>query len=320
MGRRAACLVVVALLGLAALGGSVRASFPGPRGYVAFLKWGAGNEGNIWVANRNGANPRRVTGGATTTRRVEEWSPSFFPDGQRFAYVSMDSRRFNIYVKAVTDTDPSDPGDPVFPARQGTWINSLAVDKTGNRIVYVADLGDEELFSIGVDGTDQRRLTNNGARDLQPDVSPRNGTIAFVRRLGRRNQEIFTMHADGSGLKRLTHSREVEVAPSFSPSGRKIVYSQRVGRALRGGAQGAAADWTIFVMNADGSQKRRLTPRSVSGENPVFSPDGRSILFQRWDGSHSELAVMRVDGTHIQRFLRGSPGHFDEASPDWGRG
>jgi TolB protein len=56
------------------------------------------------------------------------------------------------------------------------------------------------------------------------------------------------MNADGSEQTRLTKNRSFDEYPSWSPDGKKIAFES-----LRDG------NWEIYVMNADGSEKKRLS-------------------------------------------------------------
>ncbi|MDE0084142.1 MAG: DPP IV N-terminal domain-containing protein [Candidatus Poribacteria bacterium] len=62
----------------------------------------------------------------------------------------------------------------------------------------------------------------------------------------------------------------------------------------------------IYVMNDDGSGRRRLTKNTVSKDkHPRWSPDGKTIAFTRRIDkkrqSSSELFIMNADGTNVQR-------------------
>ena len=74
--------------------------------------------------------------------------------------------------------------------------------------------------------------------------------------------------------------------PAWSPDGRRIVFSS-----TRDG------DPEVYVMNADGSEPRRLTTTPGRDAHPSWSPDGRTIAFQspRQDG-HTRLFLMNSDG------------------------
>ena len=94
-----------------------------------------------------------------------------------------------------------------------------------------------------------------------------NGAIAFER-----GCQVWTMTASGKRQKRVASlPRRCANLPNWSPDGRKLLYSQR----LRSQATG----WEIYVMNANGTGKRRLTRNSVPDVSPAFSPNGRRIVF-----------------------------------------
>jgi TolB protein len=67
----------------------------------------------------------------------------------------------------------------------------------------------------------------------------------------------------------------------------------------------------IYVMQADGSNVRRLTTTlpGRTTQNPAWSPDGEQIAFASTrDGDSAttgwDIYVMRADGTNIQRLTR----------------
>ena len=74
------------------------------------------------------------------------------------------------------------------------------------------------------------------------------------------------MSADGRGVRTLAESLDVRGAPSWSPDGKWIAVAARFGDAVR-----------VFKVPVDGGPPVRLVD-SVSS-NPVWSPNGRFILF-----------------------------------------
>jgi len=108
---------------------------------------------------------------------------------------------------------------------------------------------------------------------------------------------------------RLTAVRDAY--PYWSPDGKQIVFqSDRHDRMM--------GDRDIYVMDADGTNIRRLLHRAESDETPVWSPDGSKILFSSYvTDENNELFVMNVDGTGLTQLTDdpGRDGH-QKYSPD----
>ncbi len=79
--------------------------------------------------------------------------------------------------------------------------------------------------------------------------------------------------------------------PQFSPDGKRIVFTVKEDFLEEG-----KSNTDIYLINADGSQVRRLTSDPAADTKPLFSPDGMSILFtsNRKDGSQAWL--MSLEG------------------------
>lgn len=113
---------------------------------------------------------------------------------------------------------------------------------------------------------------------------------------------LFVVSPDGSAMRRLSDDLHL-FQPDWSPDGSRIVFveSQR-----RGGGE-------LSLMDADGSNIRRLTATPAEEGMPAWSPDGSRIAFVR-DGS---LWVMDADGTGQVRLLQPGDPRVYEAYPSW---
>jgi Tol biopolymer transport system component len=120
---------------------------------------------------------------------------------------------------------------------------------------------------------------------------------------------VYVMNPDGSGQRRLANGAAdpgpgcgSEGDPAWSPDGRKIAIA---GINLDGKSG-------IYVMNADGSGQRELTP----GGSPAWSPDGRKIAYTTVRDGTLEVDVVNADGSG--KFgLPGSDGLFFAGAPAW---
>jgi Tol biopolymer transport system component len=112
-----------------------------------------------------------------------------------------------------------------------------------------------------------------------------------------------------ASVARLTAVRDAY--PYWSPDGKRIVFqSDRHDRMM--------GDRDIYIMDADGTNIKRLIHREESDETPVWSPDGSKILFSSYiTEENNELFLINVDGTGVTRLTNdpGRDGH-QKFSPD----
>jgi TolB protein len=166
----------------------------------------------------------------------------------------------------------------------------------GSQLAYRHQTGDDgttEIFLMDADGSRQRNLTRNDVADWGPAWEPDGSRIAFNSAMGTEGFGLFgyAMSPDGSGLRRLSH-HYVEY-PAWSPDGARIAFM-----AQEPGASGDNPDYNVFVMNADGSDVRRLTTTPGSDGWPEWSSDGSRIVFSstRDDCSISDAPDCRSTG------------------------
>jgi hypothetical protein len=108
----------------------------------------------------------------------------------------------------------------------------------------------------------------------------------------RFDTEIYVMDADGSDQRRLTSSPGEDIDPVWSPDGRRVAFASA--RQQPPSTPDDPYRWDIWVIDADGSNPRRVTFDGHASE-PAWSPDGQSIAYvsQREDGS--DIFVTGVD-------------------------
>ena len=161
------------------------------------------------------------------------------------------------------------------------------------------------VFMVKPDGSGERQVTHPqpGFVDRNPDWSPDGRRIAFERQSDNYD-EIFVVNADGTGLHQLTHNPPgkscdtggtCNSSPAWSPDGKQIAFSRASGP-IRNDLIDEVA---LYVMNADGSGLRQVTQktrphRGEDGE-PQWSPNGRRLLFQRWN----VRGAMPTDGVAV---------------------
>lgn len=182
----------------------------------------------------------------------------------------------------------------------------------GNEIFFYSNRdGNPEIYKIKPDGSNLERLTNHPSNDVLPNPSPDGRSIVFNSNRDTLNRNIYVMDSDGSNVKHLTLNSFYEESPDWSPDGREIIFT----RQLRDPNDTShAANGEIHIMNADGSNIRRLTFKDGYDSGAAFSSDGKKIAFY---GSHNnlwDLYIMDSDGSNLYNLTQDSTECY---SPNW---
>lgn len=152
----------------------------------------------------------------------------------------------------------------------------------GGVVFYSARDGhsNNQIYAMNPDGSNQLRITNDLASDVDPDISPNGQEIVFTSNLAG-NNDIFVLSS--SGAINLTSSPANDEWARWSPNGKQIVFdSNRTGGVFE-----------IYLMNEDGSGTTRLTDLPVLSRYPSWSPDGKQIIFRHG----IDIYTMNADGS-----------------------
>jgi Tol biopolymer transport system component len=232
----------------------------------------------ILTMDTDGRNVRRVSTGAGRTTCAY-----FFPSGKRIVYSS------------THHLDPACPAPPDMSRG------------------YVWGLYDFDVFSADADGANLVQLTSTPGYDAEATISADGSRIVFTS-VRDGDLEIYVMDADGSNLRRLTHEPGYDGGAFFSADGRQIVYRARHPesdeelsdyRALLAAGLIRPGVLDIYVMDADGSNKRRITDAAGASFAPFPHPNGRQIIFSSNmhdpAGRNFDLYLINLDGSGLER-------------------
>lgn len=245
--------------------------------------------GTLHVANADGTGLRRLSS-------VDGAGPAWSPDGGMIAFTAHDYRG-GVYVV------PVDGGSTKAVAGEGHW--GATWSPAGDRLAFG---GDERIVLADRAGSIVGEIAMPGLAPVGLAWSPDGSRIAFVDDRGA----AYVVRFDGSSLERIAtpgHSLE-DVVPTWSPDGQLLAF---------------ADDEGVWVANADGLDKRRLTPglSGVEPTSPVWSPGGTELAFvrERFDGSHErDIFVVDVDGRNLRQLTRAFPDGGDNDPPSWTAG
>ena len=239
---------------------------------------GQGTCDQIFTMRADGTDVRQVsTGGGRTTCAY------YFPSGDRILYSS------------TRHVGPDCPPEPDMSRG------------------YVWGLYDYDIYVARADGSEPVPITRTPGYDAEATLSPDGSRIVFTS-VRDGDLDIYTMNPDGAGVVRLTDTPGYDGGPFFSPDGTKIVYRAHHPtdpaeltdyRSLLARSHIRPTRLEIWVMDADGSNKRQLTSNGAANFAPYFHPDGRRILFASNQheprGRNFDLYLIGIDGTGLER-------------------
>lgn len=227
------------------------------------------------------------------------WSP----DGSMIAFVAVTVSGADAFENLwVMNADGTNSRELARNASAPTW------SPDGSSLAYFSSsLSDPHVRVISLDGTGDRRLTNDPVAAFQPAWSPDGSRIAIVT-LGAK--DLLLINPDGTGLVNLTPAGTDDDSPTWSPDGSRIAFNT--------GPENQPLESDIAVVNPDGSGRSVLTSNPGFDLSPSWSADGSRIVFESSATGDSEIFVMNADGTG-QMNLTNRPGAHD-TEPDWSRG
>lgn len=178
---------------------------------------------------------------------------------------------------------------------------------------YVWGIDPYDIYVTDIDGKNMKRLTNYGVYTAEGVLSPDGKRIVFTS-LKDGDLDIYTMNVDGSDVKRLTTTPGYDGGPWWSPDGTKIVYRAwhydnekdlQAYKDLLAKRMIRPNRMELYVMNADGSDQRRITNLGGANFGPSWTPDGQRIIFssnhKNPRSRNFDLFTVKLDGTGLEQ-------------------
>lgn len=204
---------------------------------VAFVR----DEG-IYVMNADGADFERVT-----ARHPGTEDPAWSPDGRRLAFSAESATGFALNVVNIDGT-----GLRELHAVENAYIGAPAFSPDGKQIAMSVDPsatgGQLDIWRMNSDGSGLRQVTRTTGDEGSAGWARDGKRLLF----GAGGTGILTVNPDGSGLRKIMGDRlgADTLAALWAPDGERIAWTAK----FEGGAGSE-----IFVMNADGSELKKIT-------------------------------------------------------------
>ena len=167
----------------------------------------------------------------------------------------------------------------------------------GEHILYL-NWDEENSYDIWImdkDGANKRAAIASSAYEGLAEWSPDGRKIVFESNQDG-NFEIFVMDLETMKVEKLTNSTEHAAMPSWSFDGTRIAYQS---------SEGGAGRSQIFVMNADGTNKKQLTDYDVAffDGDPIWCPNDTCIFFIRYIGGTPKIMHLNLQDLSVTPFF-----------------
>ncbi len=226
------------------------------------------------------------------------------------------------------------------------FSSAQAATLPAGKILYIdsAAANTNYLATINPDGTGKVRLTTAFNNIMFPRFNESSGWIGFTNKTPEMGSEIYLLNKTGDRVRRVLTGAAFE---DFSPDGKFFLYTTCDGKAelyvyslerkqankISQDLKVTAANWSadgawvaVSALSDDGTSdlylistlaqgiKRLTATEKVNESFPVFSKDGKFIVYFTDRHGENELEYLAVDQTEVQRpIVRGI---YPSLSPD----
>ncbi len=168
-------------------------------------------------------------------------------------------------------------------------------DGPTGKIVFTCQIykvqASNQVCVINADGTGFRRLTTDDSRQhYYPSLSPDGNSVVYAAFREENIYELYEMDLATGNVKQLTRKLGVLNAPEISPDGQFITFMRWTSNPDK---------YQIMVMERNGENPNNIP--KITGWDPTWSPNGKSILFASDMKGSIQLYVVKENGSGLHQ-------------------
>lgn len=274
-------------------------------GKIAFISDVDGDY-EIFVMRADGSGRRQLT-----HNRVDDWSPSWSPDGRSLVFERERGRNGyeDLYILDVAS------------GAERAWVRSAGIDEgdaewspDGRWIAFRGNDGGDgsDVIALRLDKKRGRIVSSQSenSSNSDPTWSSDGRELALVESYEGSGIYIASVCCSGGYEKEsVTYGSGWKFALDWSPDGTCIVYAEET----YSDAEGLGAD--VYTTRVDGGEPKLILQGDAWAAPGSWSPDGSQILFESTAASSYDLYLMDSDGSDVRRLTKSAT--VNEGEPDW---
>jgi serine/threonine protein kinase/Tol biopolymer transport system component len=271
--------------------------------------WGANgaiifaDQGTLFTVSASGGVPQRIP-----VETVEPAMPRWLSDQRHFIYYESTRGGGSIRIASVDSdrstplVDAAAPGAFVPPNRllyvrgatlMAQTLNPERLRLEGDPVVVASGVASGQLWDF--------RATISATADVLAFVRPRGGTSGQLTWFGRTGQSVGAIAPPPGGEY---------LNPAISPDGKQIAVNVM---------DPQSGNWDLWLLDAVSGAASRLTVDPAQDSDPVWSPDGKEIIFASERGGRLGLYRRVVAGSSPEKLVLAIDGLRYLVPSDWSR-
>jgi Tol biopolymer transport system component len=246
----------------------------------------------VWSVRSNGTDVRQLTHVAAP---AQAGGPDASPNGRRVLYVSNVDGPFQVWVMRADGSGQhrvvEDPQHDAFVPRWSPDGRHLLFTRCSTPFGFL----ECTIATARLDGSGLHDITGGHWADFSGAYSPHGSKIVFSGDRNGLTSAIYRKHVAGGHAHRLTPAAQEAFWPDYRPDGHQILFGDNADRPTT----------NMWTMRPDGTHPRQITHVGTD-QNLAFarySPDGRHVVADYFDGSTDWLVTMNLDGSHLTKIV-----------------
>ncbi len=167
-------------------------------------------------------------------------------------------------------------------------------------VLVDAEKDDYDVFVKHLDGTSASNITNH--QDVAWTYLCVNDKVLFIsdRDTSHRNYFLYEMETDGSNIRKISDVRLRDSWMGSRYGGSEIIVNVH-----------GSVDTAFYIIDRKGTLLDKINPGLAYFNDPVFSPDGKQIVFRgaskpfkKDTGYIDELYIMNADGSELRQLTQ----------------